>query len=179
MAVTYPLCAAISSTLGWGASFHITSLMGVIWWVHLRSWLSQVDHQLQISRTKPNRRNSQVLLLALFRVRFTAATSADLRQRKEIHHGQYRWISWRRRHADTLEKYIPIRTGMGHYRRSLERCLGLLNSLGTSTELFQLCPWMGHQCCEFIFRYFSYSRMIRFRYHFVSYRPKLSSRCFV
>ncbi|KAL0113888.1 hypothetical protein PUN28_011313 [Cardiocondyla obscurior] len=31
-AVTYPLCAAVSSSLGWGASFHVTSLLGVIWY---------------------------------------------------------------------------------------------------------------------------------------------------
>ncbi|XP_014470569.1 PREDICTED: sialin isoform X2 [Dinoponera quadriceps] len=32
VAITYPLCAAVSSTLGWGASFHVTSLLGVIWY---------------------------------------------------------------------------------------------------------------------------------------------------
>ncbi|KMQ95264.1 vesicular glutamate transporter 1 [Lasius niger] len=31
-AITYPLCAAISSFLGWGASFHVTSLLGVLWY---------------------------------------------------------------------------------------------------------------------------------------------------
>ncbi|EFN73550.1 Vesicular glutamate transporter 1 [Camponotus floridanus] len=31
-AITYPLCAAVTSFLGWGASFHVTSLLGVIWY---------------------------------------------------------------------------------------------------------------------------------------------------
>ncbi|OAD51893.1 Vesicular glutamate transporter 2 [Eufriesea mexicana] len=30
-AITYPLCAAISDTLGWGAAFYVTSSLGVIW----------------------------------------------------------------------------------------------------------------------------------------------------
>ncbi|KAG7207342.1 hypothetical protein KM043_009006 [Ampulex compressa] len=37
-AITYPLCAAVSSSLGWGAAFHVTSLLGVIWycfWIFL------------------------------------------------------------------------------------------------------------------------------------------------
>lgn len=37
---------------------------------------------------------------------------------------------------------------MGHRRRSLERCLGLLNSLSAGTELLQLRPRVEHQCCE-------------------------------
>lgn len=31
-AITYPLCAAVSNSFGWGASFHVTSLLGVIWY---------------------------------------------------------------------------------------------------------------------------------------------------
>ncbi|XP_072755550.1 putative inorganic phosphate cotransporter [Anoplolepis gracilipes] len=31
-AITYPLCAAVTSFLGWGASFHVTSLIGVMWY---------------------------------------------------------------------------------------------------------------------------------------------------
>lgn len=31
-AITYPLCAAVSNFLGWGASFHVTSLLGVLWY---------------------------------------------------------------------------------------------------------------------------------------------------
>ncbi|XP_012216801.1 putative inorganic phosphate cotransporter [Linepithema humile] len=31
-AITYPLCAAISSSFGWGASFYVTSFLGVIWY---------------------------------------------------------------------------------------------------------------------------------------------------
>lgn len=37
-AITYPLCAAVSSSFGWGAAFYVTSLLGVIWygfWVFL------------------------------------------------------------------------------------------------------------------------------------------------
>ncbi|EFN88313.1 sialin [Harpegnathos saltator] len=32
VAITYPLCAAVSSSFGWGASFHVTSFLGVIWY---------------------------------------------------------------------------------------------------------------------------------------------------
>lgn len=32
-AITYPLCAAVSSSLGWEASFHVTSLLGVVWFI--------------------------------------------------------------------------------------------------------------------------------------------------
>lgn len=31
-AITYPLCAIVSSTFGWGAAFYVTSLLGVIWY---------------------------------------------------------------------------------------------------------------------------------------------------
>ncbi|XP_076752859.1 sialin-like [Xylocopa sonorina] len=31
-AITYPLCAAVSSAFNWGAAFHVTSLLGVIWY---------------------------------------------------------------------------------------------------------------------------------------------------
>ncbi|XP_020280046.1 sialin [Pseudomyrmex gracilis] len=31
-AITYPLCAALTTSLGWGASFHATSLLGLIWY---------------------------------------------------------------------------------------------------------------------------------------------------
>ncbi|XP_012173723.2 sialin [Bombus terrestris] len=31
-AITYPLCAVVSSTFGWGTAFYITSLLGVIWY---------------------------------------------------------------------------------------------------------------------------------------------------
>ncbi|XP_078046734.1 sialin-like [Augochlora pura] len=31
-AITYPLCAAVSNTFGWGAAFYVTSLLGVIWY---------------------------------------------------------------------------------------------------------------------------------------------------
>ncbi|XP_076222681.1 sialin-like [Nomia melanderi] len=37
-AITYPLCAAVSNSLGWGAAFYVTSLLGVIWygfWLYL------------------------------------------------------------------------------------------------------------------------------------------------
>ncbi|XP_076163036.1 putative inorganic phosphate cotransporter isoform X2 [Ptiloglossa arizonensis] len=35
-AITYPLCAAVSSTFGWDAAFYVTSLLGAIWYC---SWL--------------------------------------------------------------------------------------------------------------------------------------------
>ncbi|XP_076636872.1 sialin-like isoform X1 [Colletes latitarsis] len=35
-AITYPLCAAVSSTLGWDAAFYVTSFLGVIWYC---AWL--------------------------------------------------------------------------------------------------------------------------------------------
>ncbi|KAL6255754.1 hypothetical protein P5V15_012997 [Pogonomyrmex californicus] len=31
-AITYPLCAAVTNFFGWGASFHVTSLLGIIWY---------------------------------------------------------------------------------------------------------------------------------------------------
>ncbi|XP_077281828.1 na[+]-dependent inorganic phosphate cotransporter isoform X1 [Temnothorax americanus] len=31
-AITYPLCAAVTDSFGWGASFHVTSLLGIIWY---------------------------------------------------------------------------------------------------------------------------------------------------
>ncbi|KZC12315.1 Vesicular glutamate transporter 2, partial [Dufourea novaeangliae] len=31
-AITYPLCAAVSSSFGWSAAFYVTSLLGVIWY---------------------------------------------------------------------------------------------------------------------------------------------------
>lgn len=31
-AITYPLCAAISNFLGWGAAFYLTSLLGLMWY---------------------------------------------------------------------------------------------------------------------------------------------------
>ena len=31
-AITYPLCAAVSSTFGWDAAFYVTSSLGVIWY---------------------------------------------------------------------------------------------------------------------------------------------------
>ncbi|XP_076647837.1 sialin-like [Halictus rubicundus] len=31
-AITYPLCAAVSSTFGWGGAFYVTSLLGVVWY---------------------------------------------------------------------------------------------------------------------------------------------------
>ncbi|KAJ8670111.1 hypothetical protein QAD02_001370 [Eretmocerus hayati] len=31
-AITYPLCALITDSLGWEAVFHITSAIGIIWW---------------------------------------------------------------------------------------------------------------------------------------------------
>ncbi|CAK9833795.1 Vesicular glutamate transporter 2 [Anthophora retusa] len=37
-AITYPLCAAVSSTFGWSTAFHVTSVLGVIWygfWLYL------------------------------------------------------------------------------------------------------------------------------------------------
>ncbi|XP_076244269.1 sialin-like [Calliopsis andreniformis] len=36
-AITFPFCAAISSTFGWAVAFHMTSLLGVIWfcfWIY-------------------------------------------------------------------------------------------------------------------------------------------------
>ncbi|CAL7935035.1 unnamed protein product [Xylocopa violacea] len=31
-AITYPLCAIVTSAFNWGAAFHVTSLLGVIWY---------------------------------------------------------------------------------------------------------------------------------------------------
>ncbi|XP_011881463.1 PREDICTED: sialin isoform X2 [Vollenhovia emeryi] len=54
-AVTYPLCAAVSNSFGWGASFHVTSLLGIIWFCfwHLLVYDSPQQHP-RISEKEKN-----------------------------------------------------------------------------------------------------------------------------
>lgn len=54
-AITYPLCATVTSFFGWGASFHVTSLLGVIWYCLWRFLV--YDSPQQHPRISDNEKN--------------------------------------------------------------------------------------------------------------------------